>query len=304
MQKGVAWRAEVLERVIAEVDAGRAVALGVVVGRRGSAPQQPGALLCVDEAARITGTVGGGCVEADVRRRAHELLARRAGAGLKPGADDTPADADAGALRTLDLDQDFGFDDGLICGGQMDIAVVVYARGDEVEPVRQAVDRLRAGEPAVLPIRVATDKGLVEYRIKLEPASKLVIAGAGHLGKALAELAVRLDFAVSVIDDRADYANAERLPPPVEPIAGDIAQTLRGWPIDANTYIVVVTRGHQHDEQALGAVLASPAKYLGMVGSKRKIQVIYDDLRHAGATEAQLERVHAPIGLPISAPDA
>ena len=288
---------KVLERVVGEVDAGRAVALGVVVGRRGSAPQQPGALLCVDEAARITGTVGGGCVEADVRRRAHELLSRRAGADRGTGE----AGGAPEAVRTLDLDHDFGFDDGLICGGQMDIAVVVYAGGAEVEPVRQAVARLRAGESTTLPIRVTTTEGVVEYRVKLEPAPKLVIAGAGHLGKALAELAVRLGFAISVIDDRADYANAERFPSPIEPVVGDIAQTLCGWLIDANTYVVVVTRGHQHDEQALGAVLSSSAKYLGMVGSKRKIQVIYDDLRQAGATDAQLERVHAPIGLPISA---
>ena len=282
---------EVLERVVGEVDAGRPVALCVVVGRRGSAPQQPGALLCVDEAARITGTVGGGCVEADVRRRAHALLSDRAG---------HEADSQAGALSTLDLDHDFGFDDGLICGGQMDIAVVAYAGSKQVEPVRQAVAHLRAGVPATLPIRVTTAKGVVEYRVNLETAPKLVIAGGGHLGKALAVMAVQLGFGVTVIDDRAEYANAERFAPPVEPIVGDIAEVLGGWPIDANTYVVVVTRGHKHDEQALGAVLASPAKYLGMVGSKRKIEVIYDDLRHAGAPDAQLARVHAPIGLAIS----
>jgi len=183
----------------------------------------------------------------------------------------------------------------------MDIAVVAYAAAAEVEPVRQAVAHLRAGEPASLPLRVTTAESVVEYRVNLETAPKLVIAGAGHLGKALADLAGRLGFDISVIDDRADYANAERFAPPIMSIVGDIAETLRGWPIDANTYVVVVTRGHKHDEQALGAVLASPAKYLGMVGSKRKIQVIYDGLRHAGASDAQLARVHSPIGLAISA---
>ena len=84
-------------------------------------------------------------------------------------------------------------------------------------------------------------------------------------------------------------------------MVGDIEKTLSGWPIDAGTYVVIVTRGHKHDERALGAVLGSPARYIGMIGSRRKIKIIFDDLRESGTTEQQLERVHAPIGLDMNA---
>jgi len=135
----------------------------------------------------------------------------------------------------------------------------------------------------------------------MEAAPHLVIAGAGHISRVLAGMMVRMGFSVHVIDDRADYANPDRFPPPFDPVAGDIAKTLSDWPVNHNTYVVIVTRGHKHDEQALRSVLSSNARYIGMIGSRRKIKVIFDDLQHAGATEAQLSRLHAPIGLDISA---
>jgi xanthine dehydrogenase accessory factor len=114
-------------------------------------------------------------------------------------------------------------------------------------------------------------------------------------------MAVRLGFTVHVIDDRSEYANADRFPAPVSPVVGEIAGTLAKWPIDSGTYIVVVTRGHKHDEQALAAVLDSSARYIGMIGSKRKVKVIFDDLLHGGASKERLARVHAPVGLDIGA---
>ncbi|MCH7871618.1 MAG: XdhC family protein, partial [Planctomycetes bacterium] len=135
----------------------------------------------------------------------------------------------------------------------------------------------------------------------VESAPRLLIAGAGHIGRLLAGLAVPLGFDVHVIDDRADYANPQRLPPPVQTTAGPIEAALAQLAPDANTYVVIVTRGHKHDEKALQAVLGSPAKYIGMIGSRRKVAVTFDDLKHAGATDEQLARVHAPIGLSIGA---
>ncbi|GAF88589.1 unnamed protein product, partial [marine sediment metagenome] len=151
------------------------------------------------------------------------------------------------------------------------------------------------------PVRVKTDEGFVEYRVRIEATPKLVIAGGGHIGRALAAVTVPLGFHVSVIDDRTEFASTERFPPPIKPTVGNIAEALKRWPIDANSYIVIVTRGHKHDERALGAVLDSPARYIGMIGSKRKIEVIYDNLRHDGAAQEQLDRIHAPIGLAIGA---
>lgn len=285
----------VLHHAISELDVGRNVALCVIVATRGSTPQPAGVMVCVDEAAQLTGTLGGGCVEADVRRQAHALLAKASesrNATVRPST---------GNMITFQLDHDFGYDDGMICGGQMDVAVAIMTPSSDTQCVRSARDQLRAGEGGVLPIRLDTGTGPVEYRVKLEAEPKLVIAGAGHISRVLAAAAAPLGFSIDVIDDRSDYANKQRFPPPVRTTVAPIDQTLQSWPIDANTYIVIVTRGHQHDEQALRAVLDSPAKYIGMIGSRRKIKVIFDDLRHTGASEDALQRVHAPIGLDIGA---
>ena len=109
-----------------------------------------------------------------------------------------------------------------------------------------------------------------------------------------------VESGVSVIDDREEFANPQRLRPPINPVVGNIAETLADWKIDDNTYIVIVTRGHLGDERVLGAILDSSAKYIGMIGSRRKIGVIFNDLKREGATLAALKRVHAPIGLDIN----
>ncbi len=275
---------EVLTTVVREHDAGRRAALCVIVATRGSTPQPAGSMVCIDEAAGLTGTLGGGCVEADVRRRAHQLLA-----------------TGESALVTFALDDDFGYDDGMICGGQMDVAISVMSADSEIEPLGTAVTDLSSGRPAIVPMRVATDNGRVDYRVNIEAAPTLVIAGAGHIGRVLGRIMVPLGFNVHVVDDRADYANSDRFPVPMRPIVGDIASTLGEFPTNASTYFVIVTRGHKHDEKALEAIVDSGSKYIGMIGSRRKIKVIYDDLRHRGVTDQQLSRVHAPIGLGINA---
>ena len=274
----------VIERLLGEVHAGRPVALCVVVGTRGSTPQAPGALMVVDQAMQTSGTLGGGCVEAEVRKRAFALL--RGGAS---------------ELLSFTLDHVDGWDDGLICGGAMDIAVVSLAPAAAAEPYARALADLRAGRDATLVLHVQQNEQWVEYRVRVEREPTLLIAGAGHVGAALAKLCVGLEFRVVVVDDRADFAHAECLPPPIEPIAADIETTLRTYPIDAATYVVIVTRGHRHDQQALAAVVGSAARYVGMIGSRRKVRLICEALLQAGVDPAQVERVHAPIGLPIHA---
>lgn len=273
---------DILEAALRELDAGRGVALAAVVATRGSTPQPPGALLCVDDAAGIVGTLGGGCLEDDARRRARELLARG-----------------GGAVLSFDLDHEDG--DGMICGGHMDVLVEALRPGEDRDALAAAVQRLRGGADAELSVRGELGGRPVEFRLRLEAPPNLVIAGGGHVGRLVAELAQRLGFLVSVIDDRVRYANPRRFPPPARPVVGPIAETLRRWPIDARTYIVIVTRGHAHDEGALEAVLASPARYVGMIGSRRKVEAIFAALRDRGATDEQLARVAAPIGLDINA---
>jgi len=275
---------DVLRKVVDEVGAGRPVALCAIVAARGSTPQPAGTIVCVDHAAHMTGTLGGGCVEADVRRKAHQCLSDK-----------------VGRIVTFALDHDFGYDDGMLCGGQMDVALAVYSPANAIDAIVDALQQLNQGSPTEIPLRLAGDAGNVEYRIRIAATPKLVIVGGGHIGRILAQMSVPLGFRVTILDDRSQFANADRFPPPITPVAGDIAGMLNEWPIDGNTYIVVVTRGHKHDEAALRSVIGSAARYIGMIGSRRKIRVIFDDLKHDGATDAQLARVHAPIGLKIGA---
>ncbi len=240
-------------------------------------------MVCVDDSATVTGTLGGGCVEADVRRQAHQQL-----------------DAGVGRLVTFRLDADFGYDDGMICGGEMDVAICPINPDTEMGPYRAAVTALKTGA-ATVPIRIEKDERQWAYRVHVEAAPKLLIAGAGHISRVLADVTQRIGFEVHVMDDRSEYANEGRFPPPVIVHVGDMAKLLKEQVRHSGAYVVIVTRGHRHDEAALGAVLGSQAKYIGMIGSRRKIRVIFDDLRQAGASESALAQVHAPIGLKIDA---
>lgn len=276
----------VLQTLLADVDAGRPAALCAVVRTRGSTPQAPGAALLVRSDLSTLGTLGGGCVEAEVRRRAFQML----------------QDGQSGLLDYL-LNHDYGWDDGLICGGRMYIAVMPFAapRPELLSAYRTAFDAARSRRPATIPVVVEHEGDSQLYRVRLEVPPTLLIAGAGHVGAALARLAVGLDFHVVVIDDRADFASSDRFPDGVELIAGDIAGALAKWPIDAGTYVVIVTRGHQHDHQALAAVIGADAGYIGLIGSKRKSRMILKDLAEAGAPAERVAAVRTPIGLPIGA---
>ena len=134
-----------------------------------------------------------------------------------------------------------------------------------------------------------------------EPAATLVIAGGGHIGKALATIGDLCGFSVVVVDDRPDYANQERFPEADRVLCGDFSEVLRGLPVDANTYIVTVTRGHKHDEESLRQVVASPAAYVGMIGSKRRAAAVLQHLIDEGLDAEAVGRVHTPIGLDIGA---
>jgi xanthine dehydrogenase accessory factor len=274
---------QIFEQILNRTAAGERLALCTVVRTRGSCPQSAGAKMLVLGDGKTMGTLGGGCVEAEVRRRATEML-----------------QADQSGLLEFTLDHDYGWDDGLICGGIMDIAVQTLD-ASRAAGYATLLEDIRAGRGATLRIPYVRQGEQQEFGEPLDPAPTLVIAGAGHVGQALAAIAPPLGFLVSVIDDRADYANTERFPSAKRLIVDDIESELRKFPIDQHTYVVVVTRGHQRDGQALAAVIRSPARYLGLIGSKRKIKAIFDDLSQQGVPLELLQRVHAPIGYEIGA---
>ncbi len=274
--------AQLFEALIADFERGRRCAFCAIVATRGSTPQTSGAAILVREGMMTEGTIGGGCVEAELCTRATRLL-----------------EQGESALLTFNLDHDYGWDDGLICGGNIRVAVMTILKEAQAAPFREAVASIKQGRQASVPIRVQHEGMTQEYNLLIEPPARLVIAGSGHVGAEVARLAVGLDFDIFVVDDRGDMMNRERLPEPIVPVVGDIGVTLRKQPIDANTFVVIVTRGHKHDEEALHAVIDSPARYIGMIGSRRKIKLIYDDLVALGVPQEKLDRVHAPIGLAI-----
>jgi xanthine dehydrogenase accessory factor len=203
-------------------------------------------------------------------------------------------------LLTFKLDHDYGWDDGLICGGAMDIFVQTLARAEDATPYRAALDALTCGQPAKITLAYELEGLPKTYTETIDPPAKLLIVGAGHVGQALAAQANALGFMVSVLDDRSDCASAERFPS-ASRVVGDIEAELAKYPIDSMTYVVIVTRGHRHDGRALAAVIGSPAKYIGLIGSKRKVITIYQDLISQGVSLERLLQVHAPIGLELGA---
>jgi xanthine dehydrogenase accessory factor len=302
----------------------------VVVETRGSTPQKAGAAMLVFADGSQRGTLGGGCIEAEVRQRALRVLA--AGGGRPE-------------VLTFCLDDNYGWDDGLICGGRMTILADPLASdraSDYYRCLRRRVEDgcgctqaialapvfgLSPGDgflfdaagqliarttDAVLPAEIP--QSLVPLTQRPAPSScrgiaylpvlpriTLLIVGAGHVGQAVARLAAEVDFDVWVLDDRASYASRERFPSAQRLLIGDIGPTLHQLAPDLtpSTYCLIVTRGHNHDEEALYHLAATPAGYVGMIGSKRKIKLIFEDLLAKGVTREALVRVHAPLGLAI-----
>jgi xanthine dehydrogenase accessory factor len=211
----------------------------------------------------------------------------------------SPADAPVSVGAKLLLRHD-GFTLGSLGGGPLEAAVLADAsealRRHAVESPFYAVDGTRLSRREA--------EGRAAYQVMLEahePPATLLIVGGGHIGKALATIGDLCGFSVVVVDDRPEYANVERFPEADRVICADFAEALREFPIDPNTYIVTVTRGHRHDEVSLRQVAESPAAYVGMIGSRRRVGAVFQHLMDDGLDPEAVRRVHTPIGLDIGA---
>ena len=213
-----------------------------VIRAQGSTPQRAGAKMLVFADGRTIGTIGGGCYENDAIGRARLAL-------------------DDGRPQVVhyELNDDFAQENGLICGGQMDV---------HVDP--------------------------------LLPSPHLYIIGAGHVGHQLGRIAAEAGFQLHVVDDRAKFASADRFPA-ADIIVEPIPDWLHRADIPASAFVVVLTRGHQHDLEAMRALAARDLRYLGLIGSRAKVARIYDLLLSEGMPPEALSRVHAPIGFDIGA---
>ena len=320
---------DLVRHLINALEQDRELIVCQVVETRGSTPQKAGSMMIVDPDGGQVGTLGGGCVENEVKQKAIQQIG-----------------GDSAAVHSFVLDHDYAWADGLICGGKMVIltqplrgtgAAGLFPhvrpgdrggsrihRGDRRR--RQAgrrrsrrapvscstarVGRGRAGRPRRCPTGSSSGSFRPTERPKPSvhggiaflptwPRIRLIIVGAGHVGQAVASLAAQADFDVWVVDDRHQYANRERFPAAQRLLVGPIEEVLPTLEITPQTYALIVTRGHGHDQEALYHLAPTAASYVGLIGSRRKIRLIFESLREAGIAESDLDRVAAPVGLDI-----
>jgi xanthine dehydrogenase accessory factor len=181
----------------------------------------------------------------------------------------------------------------------------------EAQIIKEAVKVIKQGKPKrlhrSLTAKEAGEEGMIcggDLEVFIEPIltpPALYIFGGGHIALALTRMGKLCGFNIAVVDDRAEFASAERFPEADTLLAGDFPKSFPKIKIDNSSYIVIVTHGHQHDEVVLEWAVGTPAKYIGMIGSKTKNETIYSHLLAKGISREQLDRVHAPIGLEIEA---
>jgi xanthine dehydrogenase accessory factor len=168
--------------------------------------------------------------------------------------------------------------------------------------LKEADARLKEEKSKLVSLELPDNGGKVEVFFEVLPAPpKLIVVGAGHIAVPLAKFAKLLDFHVTVLDDRILFANRERFPGADDIRVGDMAAELKGLPLTPSTYIVLITRGHKYDDPCLREIIHSQAKYIGMIGSRRRIKALFEKFRNEEKiAEEILQRVYAPIGLDIA----
>jgi xanthine dehydrogenase accessory factor len=222
---------------------GQKCALATIVQVNGSIPSYESAKLLVREDGSMIGTIGGGCVEAEVWTAAREVI-----------------DTEKPRHLTFSLGQDAAYDNGLICGGQLNIFV----------------------EPVV-------------------PQPRAFIFGGGHVSKSISKVANLAGFATIIVDDREAFANRERFPEAEETYADAYEDVFPKLTVTSSSYLIIVTRGHRDDMRVLRWAVGTPARYISMIGSKRKTISVIHELEKEGIPREAFERVFAPMGLEIGA---
>ncbi|HEX6483784.1 MAG TPA: XdhC family protein [Ktedonobacteraceae bacterium] len=343
---------ELFQEIIDILQSGETVAMATIVKRKGSVPREVGAKMVVHRGGKISGTVGGGCGEAEVWRTALNVI-----------------DTQRPTTVQVDLTEEIAMESQGVCGGIFDVFVQPWHAGPftgqpAMQDIACAISSALEGEQAIVLATVIaaggtwrscmgrqmlvledgqttgdlqlpdapaglTDKlvqaarnAIMTGKPQIEnvgashaagqpgtwgeifiepfvPRPVLLIAGAGHIAVPLAALAHQMNFSVSVTDDRASFVNRERFPSAKQLLQGDIEAVLRNYPITPRTHIVLVTRAHAHDVQGLRAIIDSPAPYIGMIGSQRRVWAVFKLLHEEGVPAEKLARVRAPIGLDL-----
>ena len=310
--------------------------LATVVRTKGSTPQKSGAMLLVKEDGSGVGTLGGGCVEGDIWFAAREMLRSNSGPEFKEyflnediaardglvcggtmyfylepmtdGKDfqnigEKVLDAYEGgqpvALATVVADASKS---GLL-GSKLLLSVdgTVYGSLGSTALDKKATDiAMKVADLGAIESFI-TDEGLEVFIEGFTTPPTLIMVGGGHVGKATADLADSLGYTVQVVDDRPEFSNPERFPYANDTIVTSYEDWSKQIDINVNTFIVVATRGHRYDDMALESALETPARYIGLLGSRRKTLMIYQRLLAQGISVDRLKDVKSPIGLDIGA---
>ena len=310
--------------------------LATVVRTKGSTPQKSGAMLLVKEDGSGVGTLGGGCVEGDIWFAAREMLRSNSGPEFKEyflnediaardglvcggtmyfylepmtdGKDfqdigEKVLDAYEGgqpvALATVVADASKS---GLL-GSKLLLSVdgTVYGSLGSTALDKKATDiAMKVADLGAIESFI-TDEGLEVFIEGFTTPPTLIMVGGGHVGKATADLADSLGYTVQVVDDRPEFSNPERFPYANDTIVTSYEDWSKQIDINVNTFIVVATRGHRYDDMALESALETPARYIGLLGSRRKTLMIYQRLLTQGISVDRLKDVKSPIGLDIGA---
>ena len=338
---------QIWPEAVRTLERGKPFALATVINVRGSTPREAGAKMIVRDDGQF-GTIGGGCGEAEVFRKARLLLEEGAGA----------------RLAEIDLTGDFDQQQIGTCGGLMDVFIDLWSAPD-LPIARKLAEAAAHNQPAALLTVVdpgswgetpagaktvilpssrdetaglthlgqpgldqlaerAADAvpGLLEAgrdgrltqvthiaangapRVFLDPitgAQRLIIVGAGHIAQPLSELGAMLGFHITVIDDRASFANRERFPKADQIVVKPFRAAIDALKLDRHCYLISVTRGHAYDEEALRAALKQPCGFIGMIGSRRRVRATLARLEEEGFDPQRLDEVHAPLGLDLGA---
>jgi xanthine dehydrogenase accessory factor len=234
---------DIYEEVVRLRRLGQKCALATIVQVNGSIPSYESAKLLVREDGSMLGTIGGGCVEAEVWNVARDVMQNE-----RP------------RHMNFSLGQDAAYDNGLICGGQLSVFI----------------------EPVV-------------------PQPRLYVFGAGHISKSISKIATLAGFATVIVDNREAFANSERFPEADQIFAEEYEEVFPKLPIRDTSYLVIVTRGHRDDMRVMRWAVGTNAKYIAMIGSKRKVIGVVKELEKEGIPREAFERAFAPMGLDIGA---
>ena len=320
-----------------EINAGNDMVVTTVVKTSGSTPQKPGAKLLVRADGSGVGTLGGGCVEGDIWFAASQLLKSGGSAEMRDYELNEDLAAQDGLvcggtmyflldpLRKPEADQDFNREVIAAYEGGAPVAVASLMKvpeGSELTVGSKLLIRENGSTSGTLGDEKLDSSAMNEARrlmamgkndyITAESGAEyyveayttpptLVLAGGGHVSKAISNIASSLGFRIFVIDDREEFSNPERFPEAEQTVVSDYGSAFEKLPIGTNSFIVIATRGHRYDASATAAGMRTPASYVGLLGSKRKTILIFEELFSEGFTMEEIQSVRSPIGLNISA---